>query len=128
MHHIEVVRAGEERHIVLEDIRFATGDKAVVVVEDTVLAILGAARHIVVVGEDIVGIVVAAGGMEVVEEGHHMVGFEDMGFGKEDIADMAEESLFGSQFNLKQIALYLFTYDGVVFVVDIRSAGKLLFC
>lgn len=123
------MRAGEERHIVVEDIRFATGDKAVVVVEDTVLAVLGAARHIVVVGEDIVGIVVVAGGMEAVEEGHHMVGFEDMGFGKEDIADIAEESLFGSQFNLKQIALYLLTYDEVVFVVDIlRSAEKLLFC
>lgn len=72
--------------MVVENIRFATEDRAMIAAGDNVLADLVEVRHMVavvgrnLVGEDIVGKVVAATDMEVAVEEHHM-NVEDTEFG-----------------------------------------------
>lgn len=116
--------------MVVENIRFATEGNAMIVAGENAPADLAEVRHMVavvgrnLVGEGVVGMAVAAVDMEVVVDEHHM-NFEDMDFGLAGIADMAGENLFESQQVLLHCRKHKFTYDEVVFVEGIQTAGQL---
>lgn len=116
--------------MVVENIRFATEGKAMIVAGGNAPADLAEVRHMVavvrrnLVAEGIVGMVVAAVDMEVVVGEHHM-NFEDMEFGLEGIADMVGENLFESQQVLLHCRKHQFTYDEVAYVEGIQTAGQL---